>query len=116
LFAFCSRSVRHSRQENALILGSIEYLRHHHQQRHAAGYRPLLLALRDHLGELQPVALLQKLRAEELAMPESIGSGASFLLLARLVLKAAAVAIGALLIAVLLVLLVMAKLDTKDGL
>jgi hypothetical protein len=112
LFALGSLDPAHARRENRLVLGGIAYLREGYLAGGATGYRAGVLALRDHLGELQPVALLQKVRADEWRTRRPRTAAASLQLLASAFVQVLALAAGVLLI-VLIVMLVVAPVTRR---
>lgn len=65
LFRPLTRYPRHVKREQRLLVGSVEYA---YQRAHDSGKRPIAAlgwALWAHVGELQPLAVVSKLRADE---------------------------------------------------
>jgi hypothetical protein len=100
-----------ARRENSLLFGGIEYLFEEYLGCGMSTQRAYVQALWDYLGELQPIALYQKTRADA----ERIDKDASLLSLRRLPQNLGlALAVAILGVAVLIVLVVLCLLSRKD--
>jgi hypothetical protein len=108
LVALSSMRAGRVRRENALVIGSIEYLRLHYREQGLGSYRAALLALRDNLGELQPFALLQRVRIYERdGGAASIASKRALPVIAGLSLKLTAVVLSVALLMLIVLLIVL---------
>jgi len=67
LFAGFSADPARARSELALVIGSVEYMRLAGEAAGLGATRALLRSVRSHLGELQPLAVIAKLRADSAA-------------------------------------------------
>lgn len=67
LFAGFSADPARARSELALVIGSVEYMRLAGEAAGLGTTRALLRSVRSHLGELQPLAVIAKLRADSAA-------------------------------------------------
>ena len=94
VFAVWARDTRHVRDEQRLLIGSIEYTYEHLRE---AGRRPAVavaLSVWSHLGELQPLALVAKVRADDQrAAREGVGGRRAAARVAAIAASAATVAL-----------------------
>lgn len=115
LIALSSMHAGRVRRENALVIGGIEYLRLHYREQGLGSYQAALLALRDNLGELQPFALLQRVRIYERdGSPASVSPKRALPVIAGLSLKLTAVVLSVALL-VLIVLLIVLDIPAQKG-
>jgi len=106
LFALASLNPIGARRENSIVLGGIEFLRDAYRSTGIPEHRAGLLAIREHLGELQPLAMLQKVRADQARLMAPRTPVTTLLVLFGFVVQLVAVVAGVLLVALLVLLLV----------